>query len=246
MKGYRLEHVVDSAAGHYSCVNISYSHSYYLPAACCIKCHFKCFCLSHPVLPPFPEHLLLSFTLIVDVWFFLFASFLSNFVYFIYLCNPLSCGRIAPPFPLLLPSCPVVFPFFFLFYFLWCLWVCAGVASVCVRSFVVWLVTVFIKRSLLTFSVSRVPLREDPPPDIIPSRWAGRSVAPHSSNGGKQSYLAAASQTELSAFDVTAAKFSSIRSQTPETLMVLQACLVPRFRVEVRLWLSLIPVSRMA
>lgn len=30
--------------------------------------------------------------------------------------------------------------------------------------------------SLFTFSVSRIPFREDPPPDIIPPPWADRSV----------------------------------------------------------------------
>lgn len=38
--------------------------------------------------------------------------------------------------------------------------------------------------SLLTFSVSRIPFREDPPPDIIPPPWADRSVV-------HKSYLAA-------------------------------------------------------
>lgn len=38
--------------------------------------------------------------------------------------------------------------------------------------------------SLLTFSVSRIPFREDPPADIIPPPWADRSVV-------HKSYLAA-------------------------------------------------------
>lgn len=38
--------------------------------------------------------------------------------------------------------------------------------------------------SLLTFSVSRIPFREDPPADIIPPPWADRSVV-------QKSYLAA-------------------------------------------------------
>lgn len=38
--------------------------------------------------------------------------------------------------------------------------------------------------SLLTFSVSRIPFREDPPADIIPPPWADRSVV-------QRSYLAA-------------------------------------------------------
>lgn len=121
-------------------------------------------------------------------------------VYLIYLCNPLSFGCIAPPLPLLPPSCPSslsVFNFLCLCVhvsvLLW-LNVSVYVALWCGRR----MVTVFTKRSLLTFSVSRIPFREDPPPDIIPPPWAGRSVAPHwEREREKKSFSAAESQMKL-------------------------------------------------
>lgn len=61
-----------------------------------------------------------------------------------------------------------------------------------VCGFVVWpMVNVLTQPvlSLSTFSVSRIPFREDPPPDIIPPPWADRSVVHKSflaANAGDQ------------------------------------------------------------
>lgn len=76
-------------------------------------------------------------------------------------------------------------------------WPSAVAKCLCVCGFVVWWLYLqsALSLSLLTFSVSRIPFREDPPPDIIPSPWAGRSVASHREKN-KSCSAAESSETE--------------------------------------------------
>lgn len=133
-------------------------------------------CLSKPSL----KYLLTS--QISDLFPFFLLRFFS--VYLIYLCNLLWFGRrpsfsFAPTFlsvftvdvSVLVRPCQRS----------------AVAKCLCVCGFVVWPVDgdcIYESLSLSwPFSVSRIPLREDPPPDIIQPPWAGRSVAPRSSKG---------------------------------------------------------------
>lgn len=90
-----------------------------------------------------------------------------------------------------LPACPYSrFSFFFFFLLLFCsvlfllsvlvhlCWHCLCV-RVCLCSMAGgWQLFTKTFFSLWIFSLSRIPFREDPPPDIIPPSWAGRWVLP--------------------------------------------------------------------